>query len=314
MERIYNIFLHFENEICSKLGYVIHETALDDQPAVRFLQENVHRDCKNAQIYRLKSSFSEAEYYAKARLAESHHLYDDFFEHIGATATPLFVSTPAVNGEPIFNHASEHNRPLNMQDVKRSLGEEGEMTDWLLKYTSADGIDIPQLIHDDYFQAIKLTFNAGLHLSSMKLLLSCIDSVAYIEFGNDKSTPFVDWLDTYADLKPLEINAAELWELRNGILHMSNISSRKVRTNKVRRISFRTGGPPDYPKLGSDGIFYFDFYGLILVYADAIGRWIATYNKDRSKFAKFVERYDETISDSRVNFIKLSTNSTLPST
>ncbi|MCF2522399.1 hypothetical protein [Bradyrhizobium sp. G127] len=314
VERIYNIFLHFENGNCSKLGYEIHETGLDDQSAVSYLQERVSVDCKTAQIYWLKSPFTEAEYYARARLAQSHHLIDDFFEHIGATLTPLFVVTTVVNGEPTVNYASEHNKPLNMKDVRRSLGEEGEMIDWLEKYTSADGVDIPQLIHDDYFLAIKLTFNAGLHVSSMKLLLSCIDSVAYIEFGNDKPTPFIDWLDAYADLKSLEISAAELWELRNGILHMSNISSKKVRTNKVRRISFRAGGPTDYPKMGTDGIFYFDFYELISAYADAIGRWIATYNDDRPKFAKFVERYDETISDSRVSFTKLASKAARQST
>src|ERR1019366_3532366 len=38
------------------------------------------------------------------------------------------------------------------------------------------GINISQLIHDDYFLALKVTFNAGLYVSAMKLLVSCIDS------------------------------------------------------------------------------------------------------------------------------------------
>jgi hypothetical protein len=162
------------------------------------------------------------------------------------------------------------------------------------------GIELSQLIHDDYFLAIKLIFNAGLYVSAMKLLVSCIDSLAYIEYGNDrKCVPFIKWLDTYAELNPLGITAAELWELRNGILHMTNIHSAKVRDNKVRRISFRVGGPRDYSKHEED-VYFFDFYGLIQIFAEAQGRWIESYNDDRDKFAKFVERYDETISDSRI--------------
>jgi hypothetical protein len=86
---------------------------------------------------------------------------------------------------------------------------------------------------------------------------------------------------------------------------MTNLNSNKVRKNKMRRISFRVGGPPDYPQDGVDGVYYFDFYGLIQTFSDAQGHWIETYNSDRDKFFKFVERYDETISDSRVAFTHL---------
>lgn len=53
---------------------------------------------------------------------------------------------------------------------------------------------------------------------------------------------FIRWLRDYADLAPLEITAEELWELRNGLLHMSNLNSSQVRSSSVRRISFRVGG------------------------------------------------------------------------
>lgn len=67
-----------------------------------------------------------------------------------------------------------------------------------------------------FASSLKLTFNAGLYVSALKLLVSCIDSLAYIEYGDDRnSTPFIKWLDTYADLTPLGITSTELWELRN---------------------------------------------------------------------------------------------------
>jgi len=307
-EWIYNIFLLYEGETCSKLGYVIHSTELDDAAAVKFLQGRVEDDLKTATEFPLRARFTADQYIAWCRLGRGHHLFEDLFKHVGANDNPLFVSTPVAGGRPIHQLEHEHDIPLNMSDVRSALGEDGQMIDWLAKYSSVNGIDIPQLIHDDYFLAIKLTFNAGLHVSALKLLLSCIDSIAYIEFGDEQQgrVPFIDWLTSYADLKVLEITAAELWELRNGVLHMTNLSSRRVRANKVRRISARTGGPADYPKQGRDGIFYFDLHELILAFSKATQLWIQTYNDTPEKFAEFVRRYDETISDSRVNFVSPS--------
>jgi len=299
-EQVYNIFLPYAHGVCSAIAYVVHEVELNDAAAVAFLQARVETDYHNAAVFKLKKPFTHAEHAANSRIGQGHHLFDEFFEFIGASVSPLFVSTPVKDGRPYFDYNHNHNEQLDMADVARAIGECGVQVDWLVKYTSEKGIDIPQLIHDDYFLAIKTTYNAGLHVSAMKLLLSCIDSIAYIEYGNESRTPFIDWLNTYADLASLGINAEELWELRNGLLHMSNVSSHKVRANKVRRISFRVGGPSNYSRQEPDGIHYFHFYGLVVEFAAAQERWIATYNADRAKFAKFIERYDETISDSRV--------------
>jgi hypothetical protein len=202
------------------------------------------------------------------------------------------------DGKIWFNYSAKHG-PVDINDVIVQRGGYGRMDDWLVRYTTNRGIDLSGLIHDDYFLAIELTYNAKLYVSAMKLLVCCIDSLAYIEYGNEPGV-FVKWLTAYADLERLGITAEELWELRNGILHMTNINARKVSQRRVRRISFRVGGPADFPRVDQDGIYYFDFYGLIQVFAEAQARWLATYNADRGKFAKFVERYDETISDSRV--------------
>jgi hypothetical protein len=168
------------------------------------------------------------------------------------------------------------------------------MDDWLLKYVDGNQIDLSQLIHDDYFKAIKLTFNAGLYVSAMKLLLSCVDSISYIEYGDERGS-FVRWLREYGDLSPLGITEEELWELRNGLLHMTNLHSRQVRSQRIRRVSFRVGGHAEQV----DDIYYFPFPDLLNAYAQALGRWLKSYNDHREKFVKFVERYDETVSDSR---------------
>jgi hypothetical protein len=49
-------------------------------------------------------------------------------------------------------------------------------------------------------------------------------------------------------------------------------------------------------------IFYFEFLALIQAFPDAQAKWTETYNIDREKFVTFVERYDETVSDSRLAF------------
>lgn len=66
---------------------------------------------------------------------------------------------------------------------------------------------------------------------------------------------------------------------------------------KVRRISIRVGGKPE---TDADGTYFFEFMELVRAFQGALGRWVDSYNQDPSKFVKFVERYDETISDSRM--------------
>jgi len=301
MEHIYNIFLFFQDDICSTIGYKAHAHSGSDKDGFERLKARLSNDLQEAVKMKLKRPFSRSEYNARCRLGEGHHLCEDVFTAVGANAAPLFVITPVKDDAMFFNYSSMSSA-IDINDVSAKLGAKGVMDDWRTRYTNETGVNISQLIHDDYFLAFKVTFNAGLFVSAMKLLVSCIDSLAYIEYGTDDGA-FVRWLEAYADLTQIGVTAIELWELRNGLLHMTNINAKKVRQNKVRRISFRVGGSPDYLRDGADGIHFFDFHGLIQVFAEAQCRWIETYNSDRSKFAKFVERYDETISDSRIALV-----------
>lgn len=297
-EKIYNVFLHFDAKaLCSKVSFRAYVDEGDDATSYAFLRERVDADFAESTALVLDKPFTVAEYNAHTRLGRAHHLIEQLFRAVGASSSPLFALTPVVNGVPHFNYSSGASG-LDINEVAATFGARGKMDDWLVKYTKGDSIDLPSLINDDYFLAIKLTFNAKLYVSAMKLLVCCIDSVAYIEFGDEPSV-FTKWLTTYADLDPLGITAAELWELRNGLLHMSNLNSKKVLSNKERRISFRVGGDAAFAS-GEVGVYYFDFSQLINAFSKALGLWIATYNVERDKFPKFVERYDQTISDSRL--------------
>jgi hypothetical protein len=242
-EAIYNIFVHFENDVCSVLSYTIHDYQDTDEESIAFLQKKIPTDLLTAHVFKLSKSFTREKYNATSRLGNALSLFEELFIKLEAVSTPLSVITPLRNGEIWINYVTDFQK-LNMSDVDKKLGINSIMDDWLIKYYDEEkkGIHASKLINDDYFLAIKLTANAGLYVSSLKLLLSCIDSLAYIEYGDYYQTPFIGWLKTYADLTILGITAEELWEFRNGILHMTNLESRKVAQNKVRRISVKIGG------------------------------------------------------------------------
>ena len=300
-ELIFNIYLFFDNEVCSEVGRVGYAHSGTDDEGLALLQREMPNDVSKANRVKLTTPFTRAEHVAACRLGVAQALFDEVFAGETTPAAPLMVVTPVKDGLPHYNYSGPIGH-LDVQDVSRQRGEPGLMRDWLVDYTSEAGIDLPRLIHDDYFVAIKLTFNQGKYVSAMKLLLSCIDSISYLEYGDASKNPFVAWLDTFADLAPLAITSSELWELRNGLLHMTNIDSSKVRKNKVRRISFQVSAHKATIRDASSEVHYFDFFGLIKVFQAGLGRWIETYNIDRSKFLAFVERYDATLSDARMAY------------
>jgi hypothetical protein len=152
--------------------------------------------------------------------------------------------------------------------------------------------------------AYKLLFNNKHYASATKLLMSCVDSIAHVEYGYEKSRSeravFSRWLDAYVDLEPIGVTADELWELRNGLLHMSNLDSQKVVKKKSRRISISIGNVPKDAQGTFDGVHYFNLHSFYLAVCDGIGKWLQTYADSYEKFLIFIERWDRTISDSRM--------------
>lgn len=294
-ETVYNLFLIYRDGVCAEVRYVAHDVDLSDQEALDFLLGRVALDLNNSTAFPLTKPFTKEEHDARTRLGHGQFLWEEVYVHLEAGEQPLSVITPVVNGIPQVKFKSQLGDP-NIY-LREDMTPGVHMDDWILKYTKDGGLQLSELIHDDYFQAIKITFNAKLHVSAMKLLLSAIDSLAYIEFGDNNGNVFVKWMDTYVDLKPLGITAEELWELRNGLLHMTNLDSRAVGKMKVRRISLHSGPKSFYEH---DGVHYFSFYELLMEVGRSLVRWLETYNHDPGKRVDFVSRYDKTISDSRV--------------
>lgn len=300
-ERIYNLFFYVENAVITSLGIVVHETGGTDDEKISFLQSVVNTDFKSAERYSLRKPLPWAEYQAMERLGQNLELFEEAFEKKNAPQQPLTVLTPIVDGSPRIM-AITGVGPLDLDVYQGTpLVGPGVMVDYLKAYVTDGHFDLPRLIDDDYFRAIKLLYNATHFVSAAKLLMSFFDTTAFIEYGDIRGN-FVRWLQTFADLAPMGINAEELWEFRNGLLHMTNLHSRAVLAKKVARLIFYVGdivAPP-----APAGEKYFNLKQLIDVVADAVSNWIQTYNTNPEKIVMFVSRYDLTISDSRLAIIQ----------
>ncbi len=217
-----------------------------------------------------------------------------------APSAPVFCLTPVVDGSPtVENRVGPE--PYRGDVVTAQEGW-GAVPYYLLHYTSGNTFHFAELIHDDYFKGIRTLFNEKLYVSCSKLLMSCVDSLAFVEYG-DVAGNFTKWVDTYVDLTPHGISADELWEFRNSILHMTNLSSRKVDAGKVSPIMPYVGRPKSMPSIGPNAPKPFNLLELIKTIGDGIGKWGESYNTDHDKILKFIERYDMTISDTRVAWV-----------
>lgn len=67
-----------------------------------------------------------------------------------------------------------------------AAGPAGTLTltvDYIGTYFTPGGFDFSRLINDDFFQPVRLLFQAGHFVSASKLLMVAIDSIGYVEFG-----------------------------------------------------------------------------------------------------------------------------------
>ncbi len=180
--------------------------------------------------------------------------------------------------------------------------------DYIGEYFNEDGFDFTRLLNDDFFQPVRILFNAKHYVSASKLLVVAIDSISFIEYGDIKENTFIKWLNTYADISSLGITPEELWEHRNALLHMSSIRSRKVASGKTRSLVSYVGEIPTGVKLDDSSTGYYSLHGLIQAFGQACGKWCLTYDAERSKIDSFVARYDLIASDARMLHIEHPVN------
>jgi hypothetical protein len=296
-ESIYNLFLIGDESYITHVGVQVHEADGNDADKIAFLRNSVNEDLVSAQRFPLKAPRSWEEHRKSGRGNRELELFEQVFKLVNAIATPLTLITPIINGSPRIEAFQKLGKNSVVQ-IPLGNGNILNKIDYLSKYSTEQGLDVPMLFDDDYFKAIKLLHNAKHLVSAGKLLLSFIDTVAFLDMG-DVSGNFVTWLETYADLSKVGVSPMELWEHRNSLLHMTNINSRAVRQGRVAPLIMFTGGPPDLKRVGANGEKYCNFRLLLEAVAEAVGKWISTCNSDHDKWVSFIERYDLVVSDSR---------------
>ncbi|WP_460163470.1 hypothetical protein [Pseudomonas sp. S2_F03] len=303
-ETVYNFYLIADaQERVLYFGHIFYDVDGTDEEKETFLRTAAERDYKQAKLTKAPIGFTIDAYNARTRVGKGLELFEYAFQEHQPVA-PLAIITIILDGKPAINYKTDF-APLDMADVNKQLGAVGVMDDWLVEYSKTGTFDFAELVNDDYLKAYKLLFSNQYYTSATKLFLSCIDSLAYVEFGGikvgrDEPSIFCQWLDTYVDLSPVGVTAEELWELRNGLLHMSNLHSLKVQKKTVRRISISIGSLPPEKRSPNDDTHYFNLVDLYKAVTDGIGIWLGTYIDNHEKFLTFVERWDKTISDARL--------------
>jgi hypothetical protein len=300
----YNLFLYGDMSTIKGLGVAVHDLDGTDHEKLSALKNLVDSDYRTAARYTMKHLITWEYYRGLSRLGRELEVFEEIFQDINAPKEPLVVITPILNEKPHFEISMKIG-PILPDDLKGTPFEKpGKMVDYLDAYVTDEGFDIPRLLNDDYFRAIKLLFNERYFVSCAKLLMSFIDTLAFIDTGNDKGN-FIPWLDTYADLASLGITSKELWEFRNGLLHMSNLRSRAVASGKTAPLILSVGRPTKPLPAYRNGEKRFNLKDLIDTITYAVSRWIDMYNHAPERLPDFVTRYDLTVSDTRVAYISL---------
>lgn len=295
-ERIFNIFVYFIDGIASEYGLRHHKSTDQEAKKLEILKASVDADFLVAQRFSLSRNFTIEEWRASQRLGIDLSLFEEGFRHYRAPHEPLIGITMICDGVAMVDLTTDL-EPFQGHAI--NYGQAGVMQDWLVKYTEGEHFRIDKLIDDDYYDAIKILFNSRHLVSAAKLLMSCIDTLAFVEFGDERGN-YTRWIDAFVQLDEVGITSSELWEFRNSIIHMTNLKSRAVLSGKVS---------PIMPYIGSDQLGAavsnmkprpFNLHSLLMAVASGVAAWSETFNVDREKFSKFVERYDSIISDSRM--------------
>ena len=306
-EQVFNLFYFARADVIEELGVVVHEAEGTDEQKVTFLQALVNTDYKTCRRFpvphRNSSSgprvpMSVQSYNALLRLGRDLELFEEIFDDLNASANPLYCVTGIVAGKPKIDVVVPSQPGFKFLRHLEPPEIGGFMSDYLEDYLTPAGLDLPALINDDYFTAIRLCFNHRQYVSCMKLIASFIDTMAFLEYGDTKDS-FIRWLDAFADLQRLGVSARQLWEFRNSILHMSNLDSRKVLAGKEARISFCVAPKGSVSKEDPE-TQYFNLPDLIEVLWEALSKWFQFMNTSREHFPTFIERYDRVVSDARM--------------
>ena len=281
-----NIFLYGTEECFESIGYHLYmfPSGMAEKDMNRILREKAKTDFDLPERHRLSRSMSREDLHGAMRLKPW------TLEQVGniIASGVRYCITAVVNERPQTGEALETRDGYAVHD-------------YLEMFRAQDcSVDLIRLIDSDFMEPIKCLFKAQLYVSATKLTMSMIDTLGFLEFGPEQGV-FRQWLNKYADLSDLSVSADELWELRNSLVHMTNLASKRVESGRVERLTFVIAGAdittPE--RLGGTKVLHLTRL-LAVTLPKAIGRWVLTYSVDERKRNQFVHRYDTIVSESRI--------------
>lgn len=297
-EKIFNFFIYFDAGVAHELGIWFHKRSGTDDEKTDFLRSQVKKDYLKARRFDLPQSFTPEQWRARLRFDGALPIFESILAELSVSKSSfVYCLTPILDGIPFWDQMSGPNE-FRGHEVT-DYGREGHMPDYLVEYTDGKYFHFDKLIDDDFFNAIRIIFQKNHYVSASKLLMCCIDTLAFVEFGDTKNN-FTDWLDRYCDLTVVGVTASELWEYRNSILHMTTLDSRSVKHGRTVRISPYVGPRGSLPPRNAEYAKSFNLLELIHTVAAGIECWGSSYNAKPEKLVDFIARYDMIISDKRV--------------
>ena len=172
------------------------------------------------------------------------------------------------------------------------------MNDYAEKHIKDGYFDFASLINDDFVLAIKQLYNAKHYTSALKLLLSFIDSMAFVAYGDCTQQIFKQGLAVYAHLISVSITADQLWRHRNSLLHMSTYESRRVQAGTIAKLVPYVG--INSPTTPAQGFRYYSLYDLIQTVMTGTGKYILALDVSEPMRECFCGNYEKIISDSHM--------------
>jgi len=229
-----------------------------------------------------------------------YELFIEIFDYYNSPERPLMCISIIKNGSlkidgelPIYNDDIAHKK-IHIRSTPTYLEQ---------CYDNKE-FHVDRLIYDDFLEAIEMLLATQHYIEALKLIISSIDSFAFLELG-DVNKNFNTWINTYFDLDALRVSAEELWELRNSILHMTNFESRNVIGGKVSRLILQISTISNLrPNKTFDGK-YLNIHQFYAETTIAVEKWLASITSNTGKLRSFIDRYDSIVSNSRYTTIQL---------
>ena len=167
MEQIINIFFFGDERLARYIGYRRYQREGTPEDLVRFLKERVDADYTNVTQHLLAETVDWAEVPSIVRSGDVWVLLDRC--GVNAGYDEVYCVTYIVNGQPKFDEILDEFAP-------------DAFPDYLRIYFTDEGFDFIKLINDDFFDSIKLLWNNRKFISALKLMLSTVDTIGFIEY------------------------------------------------------------------------------------------------------------------------------------